>query len=98
MRESNSFLNIQAIILKIDRASRSIVIEEVMEDVSVEELREELPGHQPRFALYTFKLDHNDNGRVSYPMCLIYSTPRDCQTELQVLRPQDNIIESYVQY
>ena len=43
----------------------------------------QLPEHQPRYAVYTMKLDHGD-GRVSYPMCLIYSTPRDCQIELQV--------------
>ena len=47
-------------------------------------LREELPGHQPRFIIYSFKLDHGD-GRTSYPMCLLFSTPRDCKTELMVM-------------
>ena len=46
--------------------------------------REELPGHQPRFVIYSFKLDHGD-GRISYPMCLLFSTPRDCKTELMVM-------------
>jgi hypothetical protein len=35
--------------------------------------------------VYSFALDHGDSGRVSYPMCLIFSTPRDCKTELQVM-------------
>ncbi len=76
----------KAIVLKIDRPTKAIVIDEVLEDLTADELRDSLPDHQPRFALYTFRLDHEgDGGRVSYPMCLIYSTPRDCQTELQMM-------------
>ena len=74
----------QAIVVKIDRDRNLLVCDEVLDDVSVEELRDELPEHQPRFVLYSFTLDHGDN-RVSYPMCLIFSTPRDCKTELQVM-------------
>lgn len=29
-------------------------------------------------------MEHND-GRVSYPMCFIYYTPRDSQIELQIM-------------
>lgn len=47
-------------------------------------LREELPERQPRFVIYAFKLSHGD-GRTSFPMCLIFSTPRDCKTELMVM-------------
>lgn len=46
--------------------------------------RDELPGHQPRFIIYSFKLDHGD-GRISYPLCLLFSTPRDCKPELMVM-------------
>ena len=46
--------------------------------------REELPEHQPRFIIYSFKLDHGDK-RISYPICLLFSTPRDCKTELMVM-------------
>jgi Cofilin/tropomyosin-type actin-binding protein len=46
-----------------------------MKDIDVDELREALPSHQPRFLVYSCKLDHGD-GRISYPMCFIFSTPR----------------------
>ena len=60
------------------------MIEETLEDVSAETLQEELPERQPRFILYSFQLDHGD-GRLSYPMCLIFSTPSDFKTELQIM-------------
>ena len=47
-------------------------------------LQSELPERQPRFVLYSFELDHGD-GRVSYPMCLIWSTPIGCKTDLQMM-------------
>ena len=75
----------QAIVMKIDVAKRLLVVDEVLDELeTIEELRDELPEHQPRFAVYSFKLAHDD-GRVSYPMILIFSTPRDCKTELQVM-------------
>jgi len=74
----------KAVVLKIDRAAQAVVVDEVIEDITADELRDQLPEHQPRYAVYTMKLDHGD-GRVSYPMCLIYSTPRDCQIELQMM-------------
>lgn len=35
--------------------------------------------------MYSYAVDHGDQGRVSYPMCLLFSTPRDCKTELMVM-------------
>ena len=75
----------KAIVMKIDRERQLLICDEVLDDISTEELRDELPEHQPRFVVYSFPLDHGDQGRVSYPMCLIFSTPRDCKTELQVM-------------
>lgn len=74
----------RAIVMKIDTTKMMLVIDEHYEDTTTDELREELPGHQPRFVIYSFKLDHGD-GRISYPMCLLFSTPRDCKTELMVM-------------
>lgn len=74
----------RAIIMKIDAAKMTVVIDEMFEDTTTDELREELPGHQPRFIIYSFKLDHGD-GRISYPICLLFSTPRDCKMELMVM-------------
>ena len=50
-------------------------VRSLFQDIDVDELRDSLPSHQPRFLVYSFKLDHKD-GRISYPMCFIFSTPR----------------------
>lgn len=55
-----------------------MVIDENYEDISVDDLREELPGHQPRYIVYSYKMEHQD-GRVSYPIIFIFYTPRDSQ-------------------
>ena len=55
-----------------------------MEDVTLDEIKEELPGHQPRFVLYSFPHTHADS-RISYPLCLIFSSPRESKTELMVM-------------
>ncbi|GLH14535.1 hypothetical protein R5R35_012397 [Gryllus longicercus] len=73
-----------ALILKVDREKQIICIEDCIEDISVDDLRETLPGHQPRFIIYSYRMEHGD-GRVSYPMCFIYFTPRDSQIELQIM-------------
>lgn len=38
----------QALIMKIDMTNRILQLEEVLDDVTTDELREELPEHQPR--------------------------------------------------
>ncbi|KAJ9590783.1 hypothetical protein L9F63_016169 [Diploptera punctata] len=73
-----------ALIMKVDREKQKICVDELMEDVSLDDLRESLPGHQPRFVVYSYRMEHGD-GRVSYPMCFIYITPRDSQMELQIM-------------
>ena len=61
---------------QVDKTSQTIVCDEILEDIEgVEELKESLPDHQPRFVVYTCKLSHND-GRSSYPMCFIFYSPR----------------------
>merc|ERR1719270_2830160 len=74
----------RAIIMKIDIAKQKLVIEDTLEDVDAETLQNELPERQPRFILYSFELNHGD-GRISYPMCLIWSTPIGCKTDLQMM-------------
>merc|ERR1712189_92568 len=59
-------------------------VDEELEDCTVEELRESLPTHQPRFVAYSFCHNHND-GRVSYPMVFLFSSPPGGQTELSVM-------------
>jgi len=76
--------NNAAIIMKVDQVKQTIFLEEELMDIDVDELREALPSHQPRFLVYSFKLDHGD-GRISYPMCFIYSSPQDCKPALQMM-------------
>lgn len=75
----------RALILKIDPVSFELKADgDLMEDVTLDELKEELPGHQPRFVLYSFPHSHEDS-RISYPLCLIFSSPRESKTELMVM-------------
>lgn len=70
--------------MKVDPGRKLLVVDgDDMDDVRVDDLPEALPEHQPRFVLLNYRWDHGD-GRVSYPLCLVFSTPRDCKTELQV--------------
>ena len=65
-----------ALVMKVDKETQTIVMDEMLEDIeSLEELRDSLPDHQPRFVVYTCCLAHSD-GRESYPMCFIFSSPR----------------------
>ncbi|XP_061389829.1 glia maturation factor gamma [Musca vetustissima] len=73
-----------ALILKVDREKQLVVIDDAIDDISVEDLQEQLPGHQPRYVIYTYKMVHDDS-RISYPMCFIFYTPRDSQIELQMM-------------
>ncbi|XP_051168643.1 glia maturation factor beta [Leptopilina boulardi] len=73
-----------ALILKVDREKQKVCIDEFVEDIQMEEVQDLIPAHQPRYIVYSYKMEHAD-GRVSYPMCFIFYTPRDIQMELQVL-------------
>jgi len=75
----------RAMILKIDPASKDLIVDgDLLEDVTIDEVKDELPEHQPRFLLYSFPLVHSDS-RISYPLCLIFSSPRESKTELMVM-------------
>ncbi|XP_060711962.1 glia maturation factor gamma-like [Hemiscyllium ocellatum] len=73
-----------AIIIKVDKENQQMVLEEEHEDISPDELRNEIPERQPRFIVYSYKYIHHDN-RVSYPMCLIFSSPQGCNPQQQMM-------------
>ncbi|XP_058802080.1 glia maturation factor beta isoform X1 [Phymastichus coffea] len=73
-----------ALLLKVDREKQKICVDELLDDVRIEELQDIIPEHEPRYIVYSYKMEHLD-GRISYPMCFIFYTPRDIQMELQVL-------------
>ncbi|XP_029923589.1 glia maturation factor gamma [Myripristis murdjan] len=76
--------NNAAIVMKIDMERHLIILEEEYEDISLDELRDELPERQPRFIVYSYKYVHAD-GRVSYPLCFIFSSPMGCKPEQQMM-------------
>uniref|UniRef100_A0A8I5ZWW7 Glia maturation factor beta n=1 Tax=Rattus norvegicus TaxID=10116 RepID=A0A8I5ZWW7_RAT len=70
--------------VKIDKDKRLVVLDEELEGVSPDELKDELPERQPRFIVYSYKYQHDD-GRVSYPLCFIFSSPLGCKPEQQMM-------------
>ncbi|KAK1786214.1 hypothetical protein P4O66_017924 [Electrophorus voltai] len=99
--------NNAAILMKIDMEKQLVILEEEYEDISLDDLREELPERQPRYPypfkkqqryiycnmncslwctyiVYSYKLVHAD-GRVSYPLCFIFSSPVGCKPEQQMM-------------
>ncbi|XP_065919610.1 glia maturation factor gamma-like [Dysidea avara] len=77
-----------AIVMKINSTTMTVVEDEVDEDVldnvSLDDLQAELPEHQPRFVAYSYCHKHDD-GRISYPLCFIFISPQGCKPELQMM-------------
>ncbi|CAH1117564.1 unnamed protein product [Phaedon cochleariae] len=73
-----------ALVLKVDREKQQIILDEKLEAILVDDLRESLPGHQPRYIVLSYRQEHKD-GRISYPLCFIFFTPRDSHAELQMM-------------
>ncbi|XP_046892302.1 glia maturation factor gamma isoform X2 [Hypomesus transpacificus] len=70
--------------VKIDMEKQLVILEEEYEDITLDDLRNELPERQPRFIVYSYKYIHSD-GRVSYPLCFIFSSPVGCKPEQQMM-------------
>ncbi|XP_048456269.1 glia maturation factor beta isoform X3 [Rhincodon typus] len=70
--------------MKIDQEQQMVILDEEYEDISPEELKNELPEHQPRFVVYSYRYKHTD-GRVSYPLCFIFFSPCGCKPEQQMI-------------
>ncbi|CAL8283958.1 unnamed protein product [Lota lota] len=63
--------NNAALIMKIDKEKQLVVLEEEHEATGT-------------FVVYSYQLHHGD-GRVSYPLCFIFSSPCDCKPEQQMM-------------
>jgi len=88
----------EAIILKMNREQGEIVEDQHLHDCDLEEIRDSLPSHQPRYLIYTFSHKHKD-GRLVYPLVFIFYSPIGCQTQLSVMyaASQTNLIrELYI--
>ncbi|XP_034381284.1 glia maturation factor beta [Cyclopterus lumpus] len=73
-----------AIVMKIDKEKQLVILEEEHADISLDDLRDILPERQPRFIVYSYKYLHDD-GRISYPLCFIFSSPVGCKPEQQMM-------------
>ncbi|XP_076013630.1 glia maturation factor beta [Genypterus blacodes] len=76
--------NNAAIIMKIDMEKHVIVLDEEHEDISPDDLPSELPERQPRYPFNDYKYRHDD-GRTSYPLCFIFSSPQGCKPQQQMM-------------
>uniref|UniRef100_A0A3B5MH95 Glia maturation factor n=1 Tax=Xiphophorus couchianus TaxID=32473 RepID=A0A3B5MH95_9TELE len=72
--------NNAAIIMKIDKDKQLVILEEEHEDISPDLLS----LAQGTFIVYSYKYQHDD-GRVSYPLCFIFSSPVGCKPEQQMM-------------
>ena len=76
-----------AIVMKIDKDSMLVIEDPDTTDIEgllPEELAEQLPAHQPRYVAYSYCYKHDD-GRTSYPLCLIFISPQGCNPEMQMM-------------
>lgn len=66
--------NVAAVVMKIDPDNLKVIIDEDYEDVTIEEIANDLPEHLPRYIVLSYVYNHGD-GRVSYPLVFIYLSP-----------------------
>ncbi|KAL4067902.1 hypothetical protein J3A83DRAFT_4359766 [Scleroderma citrinum] len=63
-----------AIIIKINKVALMMEEVEQFDNISIEELAEELPENSPRYVVLSYALEHSD-GRTSFPLVLINWAP-----------------------
>ncbi|KAH9180518.1 glia maturation factor beta [Lactarius sanguifluus] len=73
-----------ALVVKINK--QKLIMEEVerLDDISIEDLAQELPEASPRYVVLSYILVHKD-GRTSSPLALINWVPLACETSLLTL-------------
>lgn len=73
-----------ALILKIDSAKQLITLDQKLEDCDPDEIRDELPTQQPRYIVISYVHVHDD-GRLSYPLYLVFYSPSGCNPQLHMM-------------
>ncbi|KAH9843212.1 maturation factor [Rhodofomes roseus] len=73
-----------ALVVKINK--QKLIMEEVeqFDEISIDDLAEELPENAPRYVLLSHELNHDD-GRKSFPLVLINWAPRSSEMSLLTL-------------
>ncbi|KAG6908766.1 hypothetical protein DXG01_003378 [Tephrocybe rancida] len=73
-----------ALVIKINKAKLLLEEVEQFDDVSIEELAEELPENSPRYVVLSYELNHKD-GRKSFPLALVNWAPMTSEIGLLTL-------------
>ncbi|KAF8077580.1 hypothetical protein FPV67DRAFT_1578 [Lyophyllum atratum] len=73
-----------AIVIKINKAKLLMEEVEQFDNISIEELAEELPENSPRYVVLSYELSHGD-GRKSFPLVLINWAPMTSEIGLLTL-------------
>ena len=70
--------------VKVDVKAQKIVVDQVLSDVTIEDLQDEMPSAVPRYIVFAYKHTHKDE-RVSYQLVFIYYSPPQIKPELAML-------------
>eukprot|EP00011_Vannellida_sp_DIVA3-517-6-12_P014488 CAMPEP_0114621388 /NCGR_PEP_ID=MMETSP0168-20121206/9204_1 /TAXON_ID=95228 ORGANISM="Vannella sp., Strain DIVA3 517/6/12" /NCGR_SAMPLE_ID=MMETSP0168 /ASSEMBLY_ACC=CAM_ASM_000044 /LENGTH=142 /DNA_ID=CAMNT_0001832587 /DNA_START=37 /DNA_END=465 /DNA_ORIENTATION=+ len=73
-----------AMLIKIDKDKLEVEVEDILEQVSIEELADELPAATPRFIAYSYLYTHSD-GRKSFPLVFIFFCPPGINPTLNMM-------------
>lgn len=73
-----------AFIIKINKSKLVMEKIEQFDEISIDELAEELPENAPRYVVLSHELNHPD-GRKSYPLVLVNWAPTSSETSLLTL-------------
>ncbi|TIA69979.1 hypothetical protein E3P77_03488 [Wallemia ichthyophaga] len=75
---------ISVLIVKINKQKLCLEVDERLENISVEELADELPENAPRYVVISYPLKHAD-GRLAVPLALINWKPTTSSPEMNTL-------------
>lgn len=70
--------------MKVDPKRLMVVLDQELDDVSLEQLQDELPSAVPRYIAYSYRYVHKDD-RVSFPLVMIYYSPPQIKPELAMM-------------
>ncbi|KAI9570471.1 maturation factor [Boletus coccyginus] len=73
-----------ALIVRINKKDLVMEEQEQFDNISIQELAEELPESSPRYVVLSYELKHSD-GRTSFPLVLVNWTPSSSETTLMTL-------------
>jgi len=80
-----------AMVVKVNK--QKLILEEVeqFDNISLEDLAEELPYQSPRFVVLSYELKHKD-GRISFPLVLVNWAPSGSETGILTLHASAQIL------